>query len=163
MLSESTFIKQGEQTMPETPVELINQTIEKVENILKTHLPDYLNFGNGSFTIAFGSTQVMIIVRPFTSEDTSVECISNVVSGAHITNELMNFLLRKNAELHIGGFGLLFDDTIIYQHSIAGTNLDANELLTSIKAVAVIADYYDDEIVAMAGGKRAADLEFSDL
>ena len=105
----------------------------------------------------------MIIVRPFTSEDTSVECISNVVSGAHITNELMNFLLRKNAELHIGGFGLLFDDTIIYQHSIAGTNLDANELLTSIKAVAVIADYYDDEIVAMAGGKRAADLEFSDL
>ena len=163
MLSESTFIKQGEQTMPETPVELINQTIEKVENILITHLPDYLNFGNGSFTIAFGSTQVMIIVRPFTSEDTSVECISNVVSGAHITNELMNFLLRKNAELHIGGFGLLFDDTIIYQHSIAGTNLDANELLTSIKAVAVIADYYDDEIVAMAGGKRAADLEFSDL
>lgn len=163
MLSESTFIKQGEQTMPETPAELINQTIEKVENILKTHLPDYLNFGNGSFTIAFGSTQVMIIVRPFTSEDTSVECISNVVSGAHITNELMNFLLRKNAELHIGGFGLLFDDTIIYQHSIAGTNLDANELLTSIKAVAVIADHYDDEIVEMAGGKRAADLEFSDL
>ena len=43
MLSESTFIKQGEQTMPETPVELINQTIEKVENILITHLPDYLN------------------------------------------------------------------------------------------------------------------------
>ncbi len=163
MLTESTFIKQGENAMPETPVELINQTIEKVENILKTHYPDYLNFGNGSFTISYGSTQVMIIIRPFTSEDTSVECISNVVSGAMISNELMNFLLRKNAELHIGGFGLLFDDTVIYQHSIAGSNIDANELLTSIKAVAIISDHYDDEIVAMAGGKRAADLEFGDL
>ncbi len=163
MLSESTFIKQGEQEMPETPVELINKTIENVENILKQNFEDYLNFGNGSFTISYGSTQVMVIVRPFTSEDTSVECISNVVSGATITPELMNFLLRKNAELHIGGFGLLFDDTIIYQHSIAGTNLDANELMTSIKAVAVISDYYDDAIVSMAGGKRAADLEINDL
>ena len=149
--------------MPETPAELINITIENVENILKSNFEDYLNFGNGSFTISYGSTQVMVIVRPFTSEDTSVECISNVVSGATITPELMNFLLRKNAELHIGGFGLLFDDTVIYQHSIAGSNLDSNELLTSIKAVAVISDYYDDAIVSMAGGKRAADLEINDL
>ncbi len=163
MLSESTFINQGEQTMPETPVELINQTIENVENILKAHFSDYLNFGNGSFTISYGSTQVMVIVRPFTNDDTSIECVSNVVSGAMITSDLMNFLLRKNAELHIGGFGLLFDDTIVYQHSIAGSNLDPNELITSVKAVAVISDYYDDEIVAMAGGKRSVDLEIGDL
>ena len=68
------------------------------------------------------------------------------------------FLLRKNAELHIGGFGLLFDDTIVFQHSIAGTNLDANELVTSVNTVAVIADYYDDEIVERSGGKRATDI-----
>jgi hypothetical protein len=28
-----------------------------------------------------------------------------------------------------------------------------------VTSVAVIADHYDDEIVAMAGGKRAADVE----
>ena len=55
MLSESTFINQGEQTMPETPVELINQTIENVENILKAHFSDYLNFGNGSFCLLYTS------------------------------------------------------------------------------------------------------------
>jgi hypothetical protein len=40
----------------------------------------------------------------------------------------MQFLLRKNAELHFGAFGLLFDNTIVFQHSIAGSNVDGNEL-----------------------------------
>lgn len=37
-----------------------------------------------------------------------------------------------------------------------------NELVTTIHSVAIIADYYDDEIVRMAGGKRAIDVGNSD-
>ncbi|MFN8358866.1 MAG: YbjN domain-containing protein [Candidatus Kapaibacterium sp.] len=146
----------------ETPVNLINDTLEKVTVILDTAFPDYLTFENCTFTIARGSTQVMIIIRPFNETDTCIECISNVVIGAKITNDLMRFLLRKNAELHFGAFGLLFDDTIIFSHSIAGANVDMNELVTTIHSVAIIADYYDDEIVRMAGGKRAIDVGNSD-
>lgn len=149
--------------MNNTPLELMNSTAETVEGYLKKSYPDYMSFGNGSFTISHGSTQVMIMVRPYTDQDTIIECLSTVVSGATMSQDLAMFLLRKNAELHFGAFGLLFDDTVVFSHSIAGTNADENELLASINTVAIISDYYDDEIVNMAGGKRAIDLNFDDL
>lgn len=158
MNNEIDFNLKGEQIMVETPLELIEKTNKLVETALDEHFPEYIKFEDGSYTITHGSTQVMIQVRPYTENETCVECLANVVFGADITPELMQFLLRKNAELHIGGFGLLFDDTVIFQHSVAGTNLDANELATSVKAVAIIADHYDDEIVDMAGGQRSSDV-----
>ncbi len=100
----------------------------------------------------------MILIRPFTDNETCIEVISNVVMGGKLSPELTKFLLRKNAELHFGAFGLLFDDTIIFQYSIVGTNVDKNELITSINTVAIIADHYDDELALMSGGKRAIDV-----
>lgn len=141
----------------ETPTELVEKTIVNVEEFLKHSFPDYVSYGNGSFTISRGSTQIMLLVRPFNETDTCIECMATVVSGATLNEELLHFLLRKNAELHFGAFGLLFDGTIIFSHSITGANLDSNELITSVHSVAIIADYYDDEIVKMAGGKRASD------
>ncbi|MBX3043812.1 MAG: hypothetical protein KIT33_13975 [Candidatus Kapabacteria bacterium] len=157
MENKEVYLNEGENNMIETPQELINSTIERVENILKDKFEDYLAFGNGTFTISRGASQVMIIVRPFTESETVIECMANVVSGAVISNDLMQFLLRKNAELHFGAFGLLFDNSIIFQHSIAGTNVDANELAISVNAVAIIADHYVDEIISMAGGSRSAE------
>lgn len=148
-------------TPMETPQELLDATIARVEAILATRYPDYLNFGGGSFAITRGSSQIVVVIRPYTDTDTAVECIANVVTGGNITPEVMKYLLRKNAELHFGAFGILFDETIIFSHTIAGVHLDDNELLTSLDSVATIADHYDDEIVAMTGGHRA--IEASDL
>jgi hypothetical protein len=158
MANEIDYNLKGENLMVETPQELIDKTAEKVEAALNKKFPDHIKFDTGSYTITRGSTQVMIQIRPFTENETCVECIANVVIDANVDQELMKFLLRKNAELHIGGFGLLFDNTIIFQHSITGTNLDENELVTSINTVAVIADHYDDLIVEKSGGKRATDV-----
>lgn len=141
-----------------TPDELLKSTMETVEAILAKSFPDHLSFGNGAYTISRGSTQIMIMVLSYTENETCIECLSQVVTGANVNDELMRFLLRKNAELHFGSFGLLFDDTITFSHSIAGTHLDESEFMTTINSVAVIADHYDDVIVEMAGGKRAADL-----
>ncbi len=154
---ENLNINTEEITMENTPQELIQSTINKVEEILNSKYPDHTKFEEGQYVINRGSTQVMVLVRPFTEKDTAVECIANVVSGADISAELMKFLLRKNAEIHFGSFGLLFDDTISFSHCITGTNLDANELIVSINSVAIIADHYDDEIVKIAGGKRLID------
>ncbi|MES2766756.1 MAG: YbjN domain-containing protein [Bacteroidota bacterium] len=140
-----------------TPQTLIDATAKKVETILKKNFSDYIAFENGSYTISRGSTQVIVVVRPFTESETCIECMSQVVTGARIDGELTSFLLRKNAELHFGAFGLLFDDTITFAHSITGTNVDENELATTVNSVAIIADYYDDEIVKMAGGTCCGD------
>jgi hypothetical protein len=139
------------------PQKLINETVEKINGILKREFPDFLFFGNSQFTITSGSTQVMVTVRPFTNKDTIVECCSHVVKGANISEELMKFLLRKNAELHFGAFGLLFDGTITFSHAITGANMDDMEFVSSLKTVAMISDHYDDIIVKKAGGVRAKD------
>ncbi|PKL86896.1 MAG: hypothetical protein CVV22_02055 [Ignavibacteriae bacterium HGW-Ignavibacteriae-1] len=152
-MNENNFHKEGDEAMIDTPQVLIDATITRVENFLKSHFPDYLNFENGTFTVNRGNSQVMIAIRPFTDTESCIEFASNVVYESKLTSELMQFLLRKNAELHFGAFGLLFDDTIIFQYTIAGSNVDSNELLTSINAVAIISAHYADEIVAMGAGK----------
>lgn len=149
----------NEEKSIETPQPIIDATILKLRNFLNRDYPEHIDFGNGTYTISRGSTQVMIIVRHYTDSECIVEFISNVVTGAEITNELMAFLLRKNAEMHFGSFGLLFDNTITFSHSISGSVLNSDELKNSLNTVAFIADYYDDFIVEMAGGKRATDLE----
>jgi hypothetical protein len=146
-----------------TSPEMLKQTAARVEEMLKEIYPDYISFGDGSFTITQGSSVVSIIVRPFTAHDTCVECTANVVYGAEISPAIMKFLLRKNAELHFGGFGLLFDGTITFSYSFPGMHLDKEEFHTALMSVAIISDYYDDEIVAAAGGKRAADMNIVDL
>jgi len=142
----------------ETPDELIKETIDKVSNYLTEFHSDHISFGDGSFTVSRGSSQTMIIVRPFTKTEACVECIANVVTGANITPNLMRFLLRKNSELHFGGFGLLFDDTITFSRSFSSSAMDSDEFKVTLNAVAIISDYYDDIIVDLAGGKRARDI-----
>jgi hypothetical protein len=133
-------------------------TIDKVNALLKKNFPGHLSFGDGTYTITRGSSSIMINVKEFVRNETIIECIAHVVTGAEITPDLMKFLLKKNVELHFGSFGLLFDDTITFSHSITGSNLDENELITTVSSVGFIADYYDDVIVEMAGGKRSADV-----
>ena len=146
--------KKGQEMV--TPNDLLEATNVKVKTILESDFPDYIDYGDGSYTVQKGSATVLIVVRAFTEKETVVEMVSNLVDGANITPELMTFLLRKTAELHFGGFGLLFDDTISYSYALPGSNLDATELKTAIEATAIIADHYDDEIVAMAGGTLAS-------
>jgi hypothetical protein len=140
-----------------TPVEIIESVQTKTNEYINSLFPENIKFDD-KYTIARGSAQVMVLVRPFTKDDAVVECIANVVTDAKVDQELMQFLLRKNAELHLGSFGLLFDNTIVFQHSLPGINLDESELKAAVNAVAAIADYYDDEIIKIAGGKRACDI-----
>jgi hypothetical protein len=142
-----------------TPETLVTATRDRVAQILRDRFPAAEDFGDGSYALSHGSSSVIIVVRPYTETDTMVEVMAQVVTSATMSADVMHFLLRKNAELHFGAFSLLFDDTIMYSYSVAGSTLDANELEAAVTSVAVIADHYDDEIVAMAGGKRAADVE----
>ncbi|HCN04995.1 MAG TPA: hypothetical protein DIS79_05185 [Bacteroidetes bacterium] len=140
---------------------LLEKARTTVGAFLAERFPDAIDYGDGSYTISHGSSSVMIVVRPYTETDTMVELISQIVTGAKIDEAVLRWMLRKNAELHFGAFGLLFDDTIIFSYSLPGNSLDAGELESAITSVAVIADHYDDIIVNMAGGKRVADLEMN--
>ena len=136
--------------------DIVQVVQKKVENYLGDLFGDeFQKFDEGRFTAPEGSTIVQVVVRPWHEKDAIVESSCHVVYGAEITEDLMYYLLRENAKMHFGAFSLNFDDTILFGHSIAGANLDPNELEATIRTVARVSDYYDDEIIEIAGGKTA--------
>jgi adenylate cyclase len=145
---------------------MINSTNEKVRGYLQEIYPDFVEFADGSFTLQEGSATVSVIVRPWHEGDSAVEFTSQLVSGATMTPEVMRWLLQKNVALHFGALGLLFDDTVVFSQTLPGCDLSRQEFESTIRTVATIADHYDDEIVAMAGGhlgSQSADEVASEL
>jgi len=137
--------------------QMLEETRTRVRGFLQEIYPDFTEFSDGTFTLQEGSAIVSITVRPWHMGDTAVEFTSQLVSGAHIDEKLMRWLLEKNVELHFGALGLLFDDTVVYSQTLPGCDLSAREFQATARTVATIADHYDGEIVAIGGGKTAAD------
>jgi hypothetical protein len=80
-----------------------------------------------------------------------------VVTGAERTPEMLDFLLRENFKMRFGAFGMDADGDIVFEHTIAGSTCDKNELKASMLAVLHTADDYDDKIVGRWGGQRSMD------
>lgn len=138
--------------------QLLAGTRDSVREHLNQVYPDFVEFPDGTFTVQEGSAIVSITVRPWHDEDAVVEFVSQLVSGADVTPEVMRWLLQKNPELHFGAFGLLFDNTVVYSQALPGVALGKDAFEATVRTVATIADHYDDEVVAMAGGTLARDL-----
>jgi hypothetical protein len=137
--------------------EMMESVQEKVRSYLQEIYPDFVEFDAGTYTLQEGSATISVTVRPWHEKDIAVEFTSQLVSGANVTSEVMKWLLEKNVELHFGAFGLLFDNTVIYSQTMPGCDLSRQEFESTVRTVAAIADHYDDEIVAMAGGTIGAD------
>ena len=150
-------VKKASKKSPKLSTEqLILKVQNKVEGyIKKLYKKNYEKHDDGRFLVFEGSTVVQTVIRPWHSDDVIVESFSYVVQDSRLDEGLMRFLLRENAVLHFGSFGITYDGTIIFGHSLAGAHLDENEFNASIKSVARIADHYDNKIVEMAGGMTA--------
>lgn len=136
------------------PIKDVNQ---RLKTFFENNFKDSTYFDEESFIINKGSTQVLVKAENITEDHVVIDLTSHVVKNANVDDSLKSFLLRANSELKFGAFGLLFDDTITFQHSILANNFNEVDLKSSINAVASVADYYDDLIVEKAGGKRALD------
>jgi hypothetical protein len=144
---------------PKVTKDVVEKTTVTVRSYLSKLFKKNYQEMDGRFILTEGSAVIQIVIRPWYDNDAVVDMFSYVVEGANISPEITNFLLRKNATLHFGAFGLTFDNTIMFSYSLAGMNLDLNELKAALKMVAAISDFYDDEIVKIAGGKRGIDVK----
>jgi hypothetical protein len=132
--------------------ELLDAARVRVREYLNEIHPDYVEFEDGRFTVQEGSATISITIRPWHEGDSAVEFTSQLVTGGTIDEKVMRWLLEKNVELHFGALGLLFDDTIVYSHTLPGCDLSRKEFEATIRTVSMIADHYDDELMAMTGG-----------
>lgn len=112
------------------------------------------------YVVKQGSTYVMILVVPWGNERAIVRCVSQLVKGVRMTSQLALHLLELNAVLRFGAFAYVeADDLVLFLHSIlGGGTLAADELVATIRDVALIADEWDDKIIERFGGQRMQDL-----
>jgi hypothetical protein len=114
--------------------------------------PDVPEFG-----LVVGSALARIRVNSWGPASAVITGRAYVVTGAEITPEMMEFLLKANNKLLFGAFGLDEQNNVFFDHTLIGTTCDKEELKNMAMMVVRTADEYDDQIVARWGGKRAMD------
>jgi hypothetical protein len=130
-----------------------------IERTLATS-PAYRKVDDSLYVIKQGSAYVMVAVVPWGQHKACVRCTAQLVKGIKLDARLATQLLELNSFLRFGAFA--WDPqqgTVLFVHSIlGGTTLDSDELLATLRDVALIADEYDDKLMAKYGGQRMLDL-----
>jgi hypothetical protein len=117
------------------------------------------------YVVKQGSSYVMISViatgpKSHLNDRAVVRVLAQVVSGVRAEPSLFRQLLILNSQLRFGAFAYSSDgDLILFTHSIlGGESMDPKELVATVHDVALVADEYDDRIVARYGGARMQDI-----
>jgi hypothetical protein len=114
------------------------------------------------YVVKQGSAYVTVSVLPSQKKPDRplVRVYAQVVSGVRPDGALFRQLLAVNARVRFGAFAYVPDgDVILFVHTIlGGEHIDSTELIATVSDVALIADNYDDQIVAQYGGRRMQDL-----
>lgn len=122
--------------------------------------PAYRKVDDALYVIKQGSAYVMISVVAWGSDKACVRCTAQLVKGITVDGKLALELLELNGYLRFGAFA--YDpgqQTVLFVHSIlGGSTLDRDELTATLRDVALIADEYDDKLMAKYGGQRMLDL-----
>ena len=120
----------------------------------------YRKIDDTLYVIKQGSAYVMINVVPWGENKAMVRCTSQLVKGVDVDGPLAKQLLELNSHLRFGAFGYdPGEQVVIFSHTIlGGTTLDPEELMATLRDVALIADEYDDKLMKKYGGQRMIDL-----
>lgn len=113
-----------------------------------------------TYVVKQGSSYVMITVVPWGESRAIVRCVAQLVKGVNMDAALSMQLLNLNAVLRFGAFAYVKENNLIlFLHSIlGGDTLDSEELLATIRDVALIADDWDNKIIERFGGRSMQDL-----
>jgi hypothetical protein len=135
------------------------KTCALIEQTLTTNKA-YRKIEDKLYVVKQGSSYVMISVVPWGEERAIVRCVAQLVKGVRMEAPLALQLLRLNSVLRFGAFAYVKEgELVLFLHSIlGGDTFDAPELLATIRDVALIADDWDDKIIARYGGQRMQDL-----
>jgi hypothetical protein len=134
-------------------------TAKRVEELLSDS-PAFAKVEDNFYVVRQGSAYVYVRVLGWDPDKALVRLVAQLAGGVEMTPELAIRLLRINTRMRFGAFGYVAKGScIILTHTLlGGETLDADELLSAVRTVAVLADEYDDHIVEEAGGMRMQDL-----
>lgn len=125
---------------------LIDATYAKIEKYVNElfHEDEYLKIDD-LYSFSFGTVSVNIIVRPWHAEDVLVDVFCYLAEDVELSAEQMEEMLRMNATIPFGSFGLSMENSIKFSYTLAGKNMDLNEFSAAVQNIAAIADQYDEQ------------------
>ena len=134
-------------------------TAERIEELLADS-PAFAKVEDNFYVLRQGSAYVYVHVLPWDPDRALVRLVAQLAGGVEMTPDLAIRLLRLNTRMRFGSFGFVPTGAcVILTHTLlGGSTLDADELISAVRTVALLADEYDDRIVEEAGGKRMQDL-----
>lgn len=125
---------------------LVDATYTKIEGYIKElfHDDEYLKIDD-LYSFSFGTVSVNIIVRPWHAEDVLVDVFCYIAEDVNLNQDQLEELLRMNATIPFGSFGLSMENSIKFSYTLAGKNMDLNEFSAAVQNIAAIADQYDEQ------------------
>jgi hypothetical protein len=138
--------------------EASRRSVAKIEEVLGNS-PAFQKIDKSFFVVRQGSAYVYVLVSDW-QEQSVVRFVAQLARGVDMTPDLAMKLLRLNARLRFGSFGfVLASNCVTFQHTLlGGETLNGEEILATLRDVVLLADDYDDQIVAEVGGQTMQQL-----
>ncbi len=125
---------------------LLKDVKERVESYLKESFNDEdITHYEGLFVVNFAGESINISVSPWHEDDVLVKVSSHIKELDDEDTDAFLEVLKLNSQVPLGAFGLTFDNTLVFSHSLPGKNLDKSELLASIQTVAAVCQTYKEK------------------
>jgi len=130
---------------------LIDSTYAKIDGYMSEmfHEDEIIKIDD-LYSFSFGTITVNIIVRPWHSDDVLVDVFSYITEEGEIDADHLEELLRMNATIPFGSFGLSMENAVKFSYTLAGKNMDLNEFSAAVQNIAAIADQYDEQFGSVA-------------
>lgn len=130
---------------------LVNETYSKIDQYVKDlfHEDEVIKIDD-MYSFSFGTVTVNMLVRPWHSEDVLVDVFSYLAEDVDLSKAQLDELLRMNATIPFGSFGLSMENSVKFSYTLAGKNLDMNEFSAAVQNIAAIADQYDEQFEIIA-------------
>ena len=133
--------------------EALRKSCATVEQVLSAS-PAFQKIDKNFYVVRQGSAYVYILVVDW-GEQALVRFVAQLARGVDMNPDLAMKLLRLNARMRFGAFGFVRDgQCVTFSHTLlGGETLDPEEILATLRDVALVADEYDDQIIEDAGGQ----------
>ena len=131
--------------------ELLKSAGQKVDGWLNELFDDGdLTKVDNITSFSFGSATIQVMVVPWHSEDVLIKIFSYLAENVDSCKVAGDFF-RMNADLPLGRFSLIFDNTVMLSCSLPAANLDRDAFAGALQTVAAYADQYDDILMEQYG------------
>lgn len=138
------------------------RVIQQVYGILSMNKVEFRTDDTGkSFLVPYGSAGVFVDFRDWADGQTLVNLHAFVLDQVDVADERRLKILEELNEVNKANYlGKVYLDveakTIVLEHDLLGNELDADELMSTLRTVASMADELDDRLRETLGTGRSA-------